>query len=392
MKLLITFQFKYLTILLLFSCAACNLSLAQDSNSNTAAQAIVMIKFIDEVGSGLIIGKDADFIYLATAHNSKFATKEHNQAIVVEFHNGKLARDVTVVPITEVNRAFDDDLIFLKVARKKLTFSIEMPILDRIAEEEEAEALQLIGHKSSQKTWRRTSLSQSVDSDTVASLKDSEYAVESTANFSGYLGGGAFDADWRLAGLTTRESNESKDGRVYTIVLKIHRLLERARNVPIPLAPYLLREPSGALELDVRQFVPYTNVLKFRQGSRSYVEFASDWEMGNYRPEVKYRFFVRIGDEWHLWDKFVASDVNLLIRYEYWIPEIAELLAVCNSMILQNGVYAYNAIISGFEGNIYGGGTPKTSVRPDPCMHIFSERNEKLVSQSISPLSTHYKN
>lgn len=352
-----------------------------------------MIRFDDEIGSGLIIGKDTDFIYLATAYRSKLAAEGVNLTIEVEFHNGKMARNVSVIPTTEVNRAIDDGITFLKITRKNLPFSIEMPILQRFPEEESTDALQLVGHKSSQETWRRAPLVRTVDADTVSGLKDFEHAVELPIIPSGYFGGGAFDVDWRLAGITTRKSSKSKDGRVYTIVLKIHRLLERARNVPIPLAPYLLREPGRALELDVRQFVPYTNVLKYRSPGGGYtVDFASAWNMVSYRPEVKYRVFVRIRGEWHLWDKFVATDVNLSVRYDYWIPEIAEQLAVCNSLVLQSGIYAYNAIISGLEGNIYGGGSPKASARPDPCMHIFSERNERLVSQSISRFATRHKN
>lgn len=389
------FLTKFMTLLSIsFFVSIDGPALAQGNKTMQALQAVVMLTVGNEIGSGIILGEDGAFLYLATAHHVVSAATAGDKTIEAEFHKNKKSDNVTIIPL---EKAAALDIAFLKVAKKGLPFEVGMPVIHRIGENETSNSYQLVGRKAKNRKWRRTPLLKVVDRDKLPYLDASETVLEFSvpADFQGYSGGGAFDEDWQLGGITkgSLPSSDSFDSEEYTVIIKLASILDLAKEFSIPLAPFLRLNEDRPLPVRFFQSIPAMGTSIRRQApkrSKKYdksdrsllgwqVQITPYWKLNDYLPDVNIHIYVRITDNWRLWDQKIENAAGLGTSYQYRIPVIADALAVCTSNRLQTGGYAYNVVISILE-EIYvtDNGQPTFSTESNPCLRYFSRLPQKL--------------
>lgn len=230
----------------------------------SAIESVVMLS-TDQggYGSGIIVGEDDRWVYIITAAHVVW-----NHSAVDIYNVEALFKQVPdqrfpVLLATPVNRKaisatpasvdLSSDFAVLKVDKNNLPQKIVMPTVGRRYDNEEINKVQFVGRKSIQQQWRGTPLFEVLPSSELVSTKAHQLVAQSFFQLSGYSGGGIFDEQWRLVGMTIKggvqSENFSEDE--LTAGINITWIIEKLKGLAIPLAPYLGGFEEGPLSLEI---------------------------------------------------------------------------------------------------------------------------------------------
>lgn len=306
----------------LFLCCLISISVCADERVE-ALKSVVMINTKNNAyGSGLVVGEDDSWIYIITAAHVVWddeVTKAYDSTVEFKAFPGKKFPIVLATPIntaapsaTPVSLDLMADFAVLKVNKTDLP-KIQMPELGRVFDNEPVNKVQFVGRKSLKDRWRGTPLFDVISSDELISVEDHQIVVNSFFQLSGYSGGGVFEENWRLAGMTIKGGVQSTSFAEdeLTSVLHVSWVIEKLKSLSIPLAPYLTVK-EGLLSHDMTTSnMPFVSIsvlpnVPESNGGKLMISLHSSFGA---LKNIQYKIFIK--NKKNTWSKLSEEVVDL---------------------------------------------------------------------------------
>lgn len=396
---------------------------ALSDNRENALQALVMLtttadEDYENFGAGIIVGDDANWIYIATAAHVVWDRDENRMLdITAEFKQlpGKNApvelavdfkSNTDAVSSTPPSINLNEDFAVLKV-RKDALQTIAMPKIRRIFEGEKIQQVQFIGRKSLQQLWRSTPLFEVVDPSKLVEPKRHEMVAKTFFELAAFSGGGVFDSEWRLAGMTIEGGAQSQSFEVdeLTTLNRIDWIAAELKRLAIPMAPYLLNQNEGPLppETAMRE-LPRVSGMLLPDGLGAKLNLVSQVFSGGSIENVDFHIYAKAKNQnWFLLGSESVESIHAGHQKMHLIPKGISDIFVCHSNTLKNGGYGvgmfqirdisypFNLQDMVSEGSKnYRYYQPQYSIRENPCRYtveaegisVASVKEESVVKDS----------
>lgn len=229
-------------------------------DKNAAKDLVVMIATSSNaIGSGIIVGEDEEWVYVATAAHvvwNESETKLFELEVIFRTLPNKVFSAQLANPLnrsamssTPISVDINNDFAVLKIKKNKENKYPTIAI-SRVIRGISVSKVQYIGRKSFEQTWRGSPLSEVVDKASLPDRYKDHITSRTFYNLEGYSGGGVFSADWKIVGMTVKGgvlSNSTKAEKL-TSALSIDWVKSKLESLSIPLSTYLKDAEEGQLD------------------------------------------------------------------------------------------------------------------------------------------------
>ena len=176
----------------------------------------------DVFGAGIIVGMDADYLYIATANHvvRRGPREATNLKVEFQFLAGRVDAELEDVSDNTI------DLAVLRVDRSQRTISIDEIPFDLLGSSEglqRADSVYTIGHPEGER-WV-----DSLDPDRFERHDGLDLVFRSQTVAEGHSGGGLFDAQWRLVGMVKKHTT------IRAVATNIERIVEKLEDWRYPI-------------------------------------------------------------------------------------------------------------------------------------------------------------
>lgn len=310
-----------------------------DSKERALSSLVMLTSNENNYSSGLIVGENDSWIYIATAASSLFGNQNGSQKVFAEFY--QLPGATFKIQTEHVD--IDNDFAVAKVDKKQAS-TIVIPSLSRAYVSETHNKLQLVGRKSLQQLWRLSPFFEVLDMNHLDSTQKSHITLKSFFELPGFYGGGVFDKDWRLVGMAIKSTTSTQGYAAdeLTDTIPIAWIVDKLTHLSIPKAEYLVYKQGSPLaeKLALYQMLRLRSTL-FSDDLGGNLSLLFRVFRGQTVEAAKVYVYVKNSQEqWFLSGEKILGDDIFHAEASFIIPKSSTKVVVCYSNKLKSGGFA----------------------------------------------------